>query len=242
MTAKFLNCALMGLLLSAFSKPSVVKAQEAYYEPNWSKINQYSPVENFESQGSYGWRVGLGFWQPSSRQQDQNDASLNTERIPRLQINKGTAWPLDFGLSLSHLGFIKSQSDASAWQLGGHLQWTLWEAFQKPSLALRCSRIESLGVENFTRLRTDTIQLGSSYALMRYVSLSVALGQQWESVHHNPTELALLAGSGHEERKNFILSWGARIQLFSPFMALSFEQVRIESDQFVQHAKISLQL
>ncbi len=221
----------------------------SHYEQNWSKINQYSPVENFQSQGSYGWRLGLGYWESKNAQDtsgSREDSVSSPEtvavptRIPRLQISKGTSFPLDFGLSIARIA-----GKDNAWQLGGHMQWTIWEAFQRPTLALRLKRMETSGLEGLDRLRTDAVQLGSSYAVIRFLTISAAVGYQWETWAWNENESQMSFVENQtlaQNQKRSVLSWGAHLQLFSPFYALSFEQNRLSTTDFINHLKFSVQL
>lgn len=243
MTAQSILYCLAGLHLSGIFLPHKILAQVGNYQANWSKINQYSPVENFESQGSYGWRLGLGLWQPSTGLDPYQTSPLQASQV---HVSKGTPWPLDFGLTASRIDLpaaSASSNPSTAWQFGGHLQWTIWEAFQRPSIAVRVSRMETNERDSFRLLRSDTVQIGSSFALFKYLSLSLALGQQWETLSRNAGQLSLLPGlKAEEHEKRLILSWGARLQLFSPFWALSAEQIHFEKGEYVRNIKLSVLL
>lgn len=239
-----------GLFSSALalgSGLSQAAEQQAHYDESWAEINQYSPVENFQSRGSYGWQIGVGLLQTGrTLEREEDDPSSpdptleSPERIPRLTISKGTAWPIDFGLSLARF-----PEENQVWQYGGHVQWTLWEAFRLPTLALRLSRLETEGMSAVSRLRTDTIQLGSSYAFLRYITLSAAVGLQWQSWQWLDTQENLSLTSWERDaarQRHLVYSWGLRLHPFSPFISLGYEQVLWGEDYLVHHAQLSLLL
>lgn len=223
-------------------------AQQAHYDKTWAEINQYSPVENFHSRGSFGWNVGVGVLQTKHSDEQAADSEPvspapreeSPGRIPRITLSKGTRWPLDFGLTLARLS-----ETSQAWQAGGHVQWTLVESFQLPSLALRVSRLETQGLRDVSRLRSDTVQIGSSYALIRYITLSASVGMQWQSWQWKDSDEVLSLTAWEEEardEKYQIYTWGVRVHPFSPFISLGYEQVRWGVDHLTHHAQLSILL
>ncbi len=220
-------------------------AQQAHYDERWTEINQYSPVETFQSRGSLGWHLGAGVIQRARSDADQKstvDSQTSTvpQRIPRFYLSKGTPWPLDFGLSLAQVG----EGDM-AWQYGGHVQWTLFESFKLPTLALRASRIETAGLQSVTRLRTDSVQLGSSFAVLRYITLSAAYGLQWQSWESYNAQAGLALDDRPSEEvyeKAFFFSWGLKAQLFSPFVSIGYEQTQVSEKQRLDHLQLAILL
>ncbi len=213
-----------------------------HYRESWLEINQYSPIDSFASQGSYGWNIGLGLARlarPSETLETEDSARLAPTDMTRVMLTKGTRWPFDFGLLLA-----RSPDEERVWQYGGHLQWTLWEAFRMPSLAVRMSRIETEGLTSLARLRTDALQIGSSFALFSYLTWSVAMGRQWESWEWQADEGSLaLAASDTTERsgRRYFYSASLKIQLPQPLIQLSLEQVRWENRQSLMNlAKIGI--
>lgn len=239
-------------LASCLGKPQAIKAsQDQSYDRDWIKINQYSPVEGFESHGSYGWHLGVGFLtlpnSPNASFQDNSDNLPNEmnqveqTKIPRLFLTHGTRLPLDFGLSLAH-----SRSNLGA-QIGGHLQWTFFEGFQKPAIALRISRIESLGIKGIDKLQTDSCILGISYGFWRYFNFGIGIGQQltkFKTKAEQSEELFGIRGDigidSIESQSIFCANF--KIDLLSPFLKLGFERIFSYTSERVSLVKISYML
>jgi hypothetical protein len=227
------------LLSSHFTQAAHAYTVEASKD-RWTKVNQYSPLEGYYSQGSFGWHLGMGAI--SVADYSHRDAALEEKDtvVPRLFINKGTAWPVDLGLAASYLEQSKS------WQYGGHIQWTIFEGFQIPSLAVRYSRSNLSKTDELEGLDTDALTLGTSYGFLRYLSVSVAYGIQQErgSLRKDPDALSLLENvretDWKEQRR--VHSWGISIMPLTPFFRLSFEQIYWENSLQTSFGKLSYML
>ncbi len=215
----------------------------AYYDEGWLKINQYSPVEGFESHGSYGWHLGVGVIQTEgNRDADPELPSRSAPtQIPRLFMTRGTSWPLDFGFSFARLDENKGR------QFGAHLQWTLFEGFQQPAVAIRISRMEADGLSGLEKLQTDSAILGLSYGFLRYFNFALGIGQQRHQLDIRPLDednaFGLSAGWREQiEKTESLWTLCLKANLFSPFFSLGIERVYTHPRQALTLAKLSYML
>lgn len=220
-------------------------ASDEISRAEWTRLNQYSPIDAFQSKGSYGWHVGIGGLSSNETDSEDEEKLVTAERerektVPRVFLNRGTAWPVDIGLAASY--FQKT----SATQWGGHLQWTIFESFQLPSVALRYSHINLSKMEELERLATDTLQIGLSYGFLRYITLSVNAGIQQEKGRTRPFESSELTLTQEETKawttKRTIYGWGVNLVPFTPFIQLGFEQVYWDGSAQTSMGKVSFLL
>ncbi len=211
---------------------------------SWSRLNYYSPTEGYHSKGSYGLHVGLGALSPGAPDKDAPISESARRDMgatrPRFYLSKGTPWPLDFGLSYSYF-----QDESRARQGGAHIQWTIYEGFQMPSIALRGSRSVLTHYQELERLSSDSVELGISYGLIRYVVVSVAARQEWEKGKTAAREDFLLLTS--EDLPSWTsnktkFSWGMTISPFTPFVQIGFEQSYWDRQTQLSLAKLSFLL
>lgn len=211
---------------------------------SWTRLNYYSPTEGFHSKGSYGLHLGIGAISPSSPENEEllsdEEASEMKEVKPRFFLSKGTAWPVDVGASLSLL-----QGSKKAMQGGAHIQLTMYEGFQMPSVALRASRSLLTNYQEIKNLTTDSIELGVSYGVIRYVILSASVRQQWEKgLTQAKGDLFALTDN---ELPNWtdqrtVYSWGVNISPFTPFIQIGLEQSYWDKETQLSIAKLSFLL
>lgn len=221
--------------LAAEKSSSFERKQEA-----WSQLNYYSPTEGFHSKGSYGLHLGVGAVAPTPSHESESQEFTELEQPkPRIFISKGTAWPVDFGASFSILEAKK------AMQGGLHMQWTIFEGFQLPSVAFRASRSMLSNYHEVKELTTDSAELGVSYGIIRYVILSASVSEQWEAGRTQAigeflslTDTDLPAWSA----RRTVYSWGLNISPFTPFVQIGLEQSYWEEKTQVSLAKISFLL
>ncbi|MCX6128980.1 MAG: hypothetical protein NTX25_07935, partial [Proteobacteria bacterium] len=217
---------LLGFLIGS---QLIAATDQPHYDENWLKINQYSPVEGYESHGSYGWQIGAGvvLAPPQQKLNERDDtpviSSSNEPKIPtqihRFFLTKGTPWPVDFGLSIARL------SEYAGMQVGGHIQWTFFEEFQRPALAVRISRMETVGLQGLDQMQTDSAQLGISYGFWQSCNLSLGIGRQRSKLKasslDNENAFGLLSGSTLElEKLSSLWLINLKINLFHPFLNL----------------------
>lgn len=238
----FLAHDLIAADIQALLAPDAATFEEK--KDSWSQLNHYSPAEGFHSKGSYGLHLGIGALAPESVPNTENvskdDRGEMHQTRPRFYISKGTAWPVDFGASLSLI-----QGTKKAMQGGVHVQWTVFEGFSVPSVAFRASRSMLTNYQEVKRLTSDSLELGISYGLIRYVIVSAAVRQQWDKgdTQAEGDYLSLTAmelPSWTENRT--VYSWGVNISPFTPFIQIGLEQSYWERHTQVSIAKISFLL
>lgn len=230
-------------IISLSSLPSLAAEKSSSFEHKqaaWSQLNYYSPTEGFHSKGSYGLHLGIGAVAPIPDQKDDSQEFTEIEQPkPRIFIGKGTAWPVDLGASLSVLEGKK------AMQGGVHMQWTVFEGFQLPSIAFRASRSMLSNYHEVKELTTDAAEFGISYGIIRYVILSASVSEQWEKGKTQAKDefLTLLETDlpAWNERRT-IYSWGVNISPFTPFVQIGLEQSYWNKKTQVSLAKISFLL
>ncbi len=214
----------------------------------WSQLNCYSPSEGFHSKGSYGVHVGVGAvaskvssspFESAAQDAAKQELTELQQPTPRLFLSTGTPWPLDFGASLSLL------EGPDARQGGAHAQWTLFEGFQLPSVALRMSRSLLTNFHEVKEFTTDAFEVGVSYGLIRYITMSLALSEQWERGRTQAKgELLTLSERDLPEwsSRRRVYSWGINISPFTPFIQIGLEQSYWNKQAQVAIAKISFLL
>jgi|GEM_PF-2553413 len=243
---------LLGItLLPLFFWAGSLSAQERqqYYDEGWLKINQYSPVEGFESHGSFGWHVGVGIIRSNVLSQSSYPLESKAEptptsapqQVPRIFLTRGTDWPLDFGASLARI------NEKSARQIGGHVQWTLFEGFQKPAVAVRISHMQLDGLPGLKNLQTDSAILGLSYGFLRYFNFALGIGQQRHRLDIRPLEennvFGLRAGSQETiEETESVWTVCFKMNLFTPFASFAVERVYTHPREALTLAKLSYML
>ncbi|RZA10646.1 MAG: hypothetical protein EOP10_34420 [Proteobacteria bacterium] len=147
---------------------------------------------------------------------------------------------MDFGGSLSLL-----QGSKKAMQGGLHAQWTMFEGFQLPSIALRLSRSMLTHYQEVKSLTTDAAELGVSYGIVRYVILSASVRQQWEKgeTQARGDFLSLTSSELPNWSDNkTVYSWGLNISPFTPFVQIGLEQSHWDGRTQVSLAKLSFLL
>lgn len=211
---------------------------------SWSQLNYYSPTEGFHSQGSFGLHVGIGALAPQATDRSETlseeERAEQKETRPRFYISKGTAWPVDFGASFSLL-----QGSKKAMQGGAHVQWTMFEDFQLPSVALRASRSMLTNYQEVKSLSTDALELGVSYGIIRYVIISASVRQQWEkgTTQAVGDYLSLTSSELPDwTDSKTVYSWGLNISPFTPFVQIGLEQSYWDNQTQVSIAKLSFLL
>ena len=153
------------------------------YFSTLSALNRYSPLDGAGSHGGIGAQVaaGAGFT-TISNVNPLIDEQLQYGRVqtsphdrtivqPKLYLLKGLYAPVDIGATYSVLETRKIS------QLMGHIQWTIFEAFQLPALALRLNYGKFMGLysSDFTSAGLDVV---ASMGFLRYFTVYADMGLQ----------------------------------------------------------------
>lgn len=219
-----------------------------------SHLNRYSPLEGAGSHGSIGSSLGLGV---GINPVEHADNSLYEDRlampngegnrssliISKLMLTKGLRWPVDFGFT-----FGTTQASRIS-QLGGHIQWTAYERFQMPAVALRGVYARMYGIHN-TEFSTYGSEVAISYGFLRYFTAYATYGWQYNtaalqmSAADQSVYFLNETGGGDRRIKE---NWfspsqiiGMRVMVVPPFVATTFEMQASSGVPHSYAAKISL--
>lgn len=223
-----------------------------------ASANAYSPIEGAGSHGSIGVGLGIGISEHKSPEnsvllndqlRSSNDFRSNTETstpptvmIPRAYFHKGLPIPLDFGLSIGKI------PDTEATTAGGYAQWTMFEKFALPALAIRGKYSRIMGLPS-TEFSTLTGEVVASYGFLRILNAYANYGVNSHNASirtsgETGTSLALTTQPG----ETLARSWndsshaiGLQAQLVPQLVIVSAER-RIVSSQQSWLAKISVGL
>jgi hypothetical protein len=148
---------------------------------------------------------------------------------------------VDFGLSLARFDEDKGR------QIGAHMQWTVFEGFQKPALALRVARMQADGLRGLELLQTDSAILGLSYGFLRYFNFAFGVGRQRHRLDIRPVDednsFGLRAGWREQiEKTESIWTLCIKAHLFTPFATLGIERVYTHPREALTIAKLSYML
>lgn len=223
-----------------------------------SSANSYSPAEGAGSHGSIGIGLGAGasverkpehskLIDDQLRNPDQfanNESTSQNENvvIPRAFFHKGLPWPIDFGFGLGRIANLRATT------AGGYAQWTFYEAFQMPALALRIKHSRLMGLPS-TEFDTTSFEGAASYGFFRFFTaygtysfnrqnaLIRTSGETGTSLSLNDIPSndyrATRADQGH--------TLGLQIQALPPFCNIAAE-TRVNGNQSSYLAKLSVGL
>ena len=220
------------------------------------RVARFSPLEHAGSHGTIGVSLGLGVsvhesandqdvmrahWRRSGSSERSNQNPSGAIYIPRAYFHKGLPWSIDLGVSYGQDPV--SQAVLSA----GYAQWTFFEGFALPALALRAgvSRLMGLATTDSSVLSTDLV---ASYGFLRFVTVYGALGRgRYQTRVHSGdsygTTLALSENEdGHAERVSSRLSrsLGIQFQILPPFWTAAIESSQTGSGPTSFLGKISV--
>ncbi len=177
-----------------------------------SALNRYSPLDGAGSHGGLGAQVGAGAGvtnvSSNSRLLEEQlsyaqSASISEEKQiyqPKFYVLKGIYAPVDVGATYSILETRKIS------QLMGHVQWTVFESFQLPALALRLHYGKLMGLysSDFSSTGLDAV---ASYGLLRYFTFYASLGVQKNygalRVSKDQPSAYILQGSGNDLEETY---------------------------------------
>jgi hypothetical protein len=89
--------------------------------------------------------------------------------VPRLWLDKGLPLPVDLGITAG------APPGAPFTQVSGHLQWTVYEDFAMPSLAIRAGYGRLFGLTG-TTLASASGDAVASYGFLRYFTIFASMG------------------------------------------------------------------
>lgn len=203
-------------------------------------LNSWGTVESAAAHGITGFRLGAGitsFDVPEASQATfaQDTGYTGPEGrvlFPKLQVTKGLWYPFDLGLVYGQL----QHSDIS--QLGGYLQWTLYEGLAQPAFALRgtYSRIQGL--------QSGALESGGLYAVTSWGVPFVTLFASYGAVQTRGTVPATEANTEPTSQTWWQpeASVGANLTLLPPFAVLGIEATSLlnTGNKLILQAKLSV--
>lgn len=128
------------LFTIAYGQETVVSEKDLRLFAVLSSPQNNSPAQAAGAHGLPHFELGAGL---TSIFADKQDSQLESKSLvyPKLWVNKGLPYPFDAGL-------IFSSPLATAQQLTGYLQWTVFEKFKLPALAVRASHGRLFGLKD----------------------------------------------------------------------------------------------
>ena len=216
------------------------------------RVNRYTPIEGAGSHGSYGTHIGFGLNRYDSRPKaenyyyqyvmnDEQPSSSESLDLTKAYLIKGSPWPVDIGLVFG------SDNSTKISQLGGHVQWTLFEGLQLPAVALRgyYSRLLGLNDTQFSSYGVDSVV---SYGIFRYFNLYVGGGAQYsymeiKVIDTEETALAQLDQSSfHKSDKltSYTSMLGIKANIVPALLSVAGEYHRSQDQKGSLAAKLSL--
>lgn len=245
-------CASMRLLVlfasivSMLSAP-VVLAKDAIKAI--ASINHYSPLEAAYSHGANGFSFGLGYTaNPVKQNVAINELSSHLPEaslagpLMTAYLVKGFDAPIDVGITASQISGSRFE------RIGAHAQWTVFEGFRMPSLALRGSysrmsrafqadsanvNISALADVSFLRYFTAYLGVGESFHRFKIHTFG---GQKAVDSTLSLIETAQ-KGIEWQERSMF---YGFAVKLIPPFVTATVETQSYGQGENRLVAKISL--
>ncbi len=214
-------------------------------------LNVTTPLESAASHGTAGFTVGAGATniqakefatQLSNRQEAGTRNDLDESRfLPQIWITKGIFWPVDLGLNYAQASEYRLK------RLAGYLQWTIFQEFLQPALAMRVD-YSRLTAEDLFEATTSSISAICSWgygpvtllasaafgtsttAISAYSPLSVGLNEM--EIENRDTQLNI-------ERH---YSYGLRFQIPNTLVAVSLEKTVIPFKGDVIAGKLSINM
>ena len=197
-------------------------------------LNHASSVEGAESHGGLGLKLGLGMTVATLPGQElvgkenfyrSDDPDASTVVMPTIMVVKGLSVPVDLALVTA---FLENRRIS---QIAGLAQWTVFEGFALPAIALRggLQRMYGLAASTVESLSLDFV---ASYGVS-YFTFYGSYGEGWHKAH-------IEDDGGLEARwDETTYGMGIRITIVPPFVSLSFEGRTGEGDTNVYAVKLA---
>lgn len=205
-------------------------------------------AESAASQGQLGMRVSAGASRLPAMsfglKKDGYDG-LNGGQAPALQriwITRGLMIPVNIGLSLANL------TELNWLAVTGFVQWSVYEAFARPVLALRMHLTNTYGLEQ-SQLSASGVEAVVSYGFLRYFAVfgSIGINRHQVSVRELQPDQNLVGGVPFLDSKDLIWTSprgevGFQMTIFPGIAAFTYGYSRLEASQSIHTAKVSVAL
>jgi opacity protein-like surface antigen len=249
---------LVGIMLFAVAPPvyaQITNADVDDYFEFLARANDYSPLEHGGSHGTLGFGVGLGMagyeaptnadlmrdhWRGANQPVDSKQEASGRVLIPRVQMFKGLPGSTDVGLGIGRDPLSR------ATLVSGYSQWTVYEAFAMPALAIRGGFNRLLGLAA-TDASSLTLEGVASYGFLRFFTIYAGIGvgrHQIEVRSGNGFGTVMTLDGDTETTINRVLirrsrSVGLKVQLIPAFADIGLEAKRTGDGPATYLAKIS---
>ena len=220
-----------------------------------ARANNYSPLEHAGSHGTIGIGIGLGLagyetpsnseamrelWRGSGKAAEENKTPEGRLYIPRLQVHKGLPWSVDVGMGLGQ------DRLTGANLMSAYSQWTIFEGFALPALALRGGYNRLMGLAS-TDSSSVTVDAVASLGFLRIFTVygSYGAGRHQSQVRLGETFGTSLVIDGASEGKidrvmfRRSKSLGMQLQILPPFCVAAIESKQTGDGPVSMLAKIS---
>ena len=218
--------------LSLFIHPVFAKTQLEETRASVSALNFVSPLEPAYSHGSLSLQLGVAAAQipiesnPSTKSLGLIEDGESELIVPRLVVVTGLVWPLDWGFTFSQIRGEKSQA-------GSYVQWTLFEAFGLPAVAIR------YGFSRLFRLKQQFIETQSGEVALswgwRWMTFYGSAGA-YSTTDNGKTEAFSLDSRASQH------ALGIQLQILPLLAKLTLEQRRFPVIGPMYQAKLSLKI
>ena len=208
-----------------------------------ASVNSASPIEGAGSHGTTGFTLGVGVNAPSIDGENAHVQRQTTDKyiqpsgdrlyLTKLYFTKGLFSPVDVGINFG------TAQGSVVQQVGGYLQWTIFEAFRMPALALRATiaRLSGLQDTSFSSAGATAV---ASWGFLGILTAYGSYGMNWNEAETRA--LAGESGDGAIEKSSFTthpVTVGLQANIVPPFVTIAAETL---GDRTGRHyaAKISV--
>lgn len=193
-----------------------------------STMLQFRPNAQPSSSGLYGSTIGFStdtINAPDAGEYSNYHLNGYSEEILMNQVHwqKGTTFPLDFGLGLGQ----DQGRTITTWY--GFLQWTLYESFMHPSLVTRVFYNQAY---NFSGVNAHSsgLELAGGYSIFSFLSMFLNIGAHSENISisrlSRNDQLSLIRTAEGSLSKSDVsehLRYGLQVRLYFPYLNFKIE-------------------
>lgn len=162
--------------------------------------------------------------------------------LQRIWITRGLMVPVNVGLSLANL------AEMNWLAVTAFVQWSVYEAFARPALALRLQVTNSYGLTH-SQVSRSGLEIVSSYGFLRYFAVFASLGlnRHQVSLREQRVDQPLVGGVPFIDAED--LTWsspfgelGFQMVIFPGIAAFTYGYSQLESSQSIHTAKVTMAL
>lgn len=229
---------ILGITLVALFVTSTLRADPSFGDQETALLNylsavsRYSPLEGAYSHGSIGATFGVGVENHSNIEanalqrhhlhMEETEANQNVSS-PKIYFTKGSFLPVDFGFS------IGATQDDHISMAGAHAQWSIFEGFRLPAVAVRASYNQLFGMKD-AEMQSTRGDLVISTNIWSFFTIYGTTGIQRNNVTLNSASYFQYGLTTAPENRDYSKSWiskshaiGLRALVIAPFLAATAE-------------------